>query len=89
MAFDNSEVKSMNSPLIVLSLSHDCTAGSDTGGFWVVSSSGLMVPVYGLLVVLLCWLSVVAIAGGPFKGGLAETLDNISAGSWCLEAGSC
>ena len=31
--FDNNNVKSINSPLIILSLRHDGTAGNDTGGF--------------------------------------------------------
>ena len=40
MAFDNNDVKSINSPLIILSLSHAGTAGSDTGGVCVVVSCG-------------------------------------------------
>ena len=40
MAFDKSKVKSMNSPLIILSFSRDGTAGSDTVGLWVVLNSG-------------------------------------------------
>ena len=52
MAFDNNDVKSMNSPLIILSLRSDDTAGSDTGGFWVALNNGSVVLVYRLLVVL-------------------------------------
>ena len=65
MAFDNNDVKSMKSPLIILSLSHDGTAGSDTGGLCVALNSGSAVAVYRLSVVLVCRLSVmVATAGG-------------------------
>ena len=38
MALDNNDVKSMNLPLMILSLSHDGTAGSDTGGLRVVAT---------------------------------------------------
>ena len=52
--FDNNDVKSMNSPLIILSFRHDGTAGSDTGGFWVAMNNGSVVLVYRLSVVLVC-----------------------------------
>ena len=46
MAFDNSDIKSMNSPVIILSLSHDGTAGSDTGGLCIALNSGSVAVVY-------------------------------------------
>ena len=83
MAFKNNDVKSVNSPHIILSLSHAGTAGSDTGGLRVVQSRGLLAAVNRFSVVLVCQLSVVAIGGGTFKGRLSETLDKSSADS-CL-----
>ena len=82
MALDNNDV---NSPLIILSFSHDGTAGSDTGGFWVALNSGTVVLACRLSVMLVCGLSVVVVvaigARRAFIGGLSETLDNTSAGS--------
>ena len=48
MAFDNNDVKSMNSPLIILSLSLDGTAGSatDAHGLWISLIGGSVVLVY-------------------------------------------
>ena len=69
----------MNSPLIILSLSHDGTAGSDTRGLWVALNSGSVVLVYGLSVVLVCGLSVMVAAAGALTGGLSETSDKTSA----------
>ena len=68
MAFDNHDVKSMNSPLIILSLSCDSTAGSNTGDFWVAFSTGSVVLVFGLLVVLVCGLLMMVVAGGALVG---------------------
>ena len=87
MDFDNNDVKSMNSPLITLSLRHNGTVGSYTGAFWVALNNGSVVLVYRLLVVLVCGLSEVLICGlsvmvvarGALIGGLSETSDNISA----------
>ena len=87
MAFDNNDVKSMNSPLAILSLRRDGTASSDTGGFWVALNNGSVVLVYrlwvvlvcGLSEVLVCGLSVMVVAGGALIGGLSEILDNIPA----------
>ena len=83
MAFDNNDVKSMNSPLIILSLSRDGTAGSDTVGLCVALNSGSVAVVYRLSLVLVCGLSVmVAAAGvlmGALTGGLSEASDKISA----------
>ena len=73
MALDNNDVKSINSPLIILSLSRDGTAGSDTGEFWVALNGGSVVAVYRLAVVLIHGLTVL--------GGLSETSDNTSADS--------
>ena len=75
MAFDNNDVESMNSPLIIFSLGHDGIAGSDTGWLWVALNSGSVVLVYGLSVVLVCGLSVMVAAMGVLIGGLSETLD--------------
>lgn len=75
MAFDNNDAKSMNSALIthcILSLSHDGTAGSDTGGLWVVLSGSSVVPVCRLPMMLVYRLTVVVVTGGSFKGGLSE-----------------
>ena len=79
MAFDNSDVKSMNSPLIILSLSRDGTAGSDTGGLCVALNSGSAAVVYRLSVVLVCGLSVMVAAAGALTGGLSEASDKTSA----------
>ena len=83
MAFDNNDVKSINSPLIILSLSRDGTAGSDTVGLCVALNSGSVAVVYRLSVVLVCGLSVmVAAAGtliGALTGGLSEAWDKTSA----------
>ena len=54
MAFDNNDVKLMNSFLIILSLSQAGTAGSDTGGLWVVLNHGSLVAVNRFSVVLVC-----------------------------------
>ena len=78
MTFDNNDVKSMNSPLIILSLSHDDTAGSDTGGLWVALNSGSVVLVYGLSVVLVCGLSMMVAVTRALIGGLSETSDKTS-----------
>ena len=48
MAFDNNDVKSMNSTLIILSLSLDVTAGSAT------DAHGLWISLIGGSVVLVC-----------------------------------
>ena len=69
----------MNSPLIILSLSHDGTAGSETGQLWVALNSGSVALVYRLSVVLVCGLSVMVAAAGALTGGLSETLDKTSA----------
>ena len=58
MAFDNNDVRSMNSPLIILSWSRDGTAGKDTGEFWVALTSGSVKPVCMLLEVRVCGLSL-------------------------------
>ena len=83
MAFDNSDIKSMNSPVIILSLSHDGTAGSDTGGLCVALNSGSAAVVYRLSVVLVCGLSVMVAAArgliGALTGGLSEASDKTSA----------
>ena len=63
MAFDNNDVKSMNSPLIILFLRHDGTASSDAGGFWVALNNGSVVLVYRLLVLLVCGLSSMLVCG--------------------------
>ena len=89
MAFDNNDVKSINSPLIILSLSRAGTAGSDTGGNCVVVSCGLLAAVKKFSVVLVCWLLVAPIdgEGGVLvvaiggKGGLLEASDKRSADS--------
>ena len=75
MALDNNDVKSMNSPLIILCLSRDGTAGSDTGEFWAAMNSGLVVPVCRLAVVLIHGLTCTVL------GGYSETSDNTSAES--------
>ena len=75
MALDNNDVKSMNSPLIILSLSRDGTSGSDTGEFWVALNSGLVVPV--------CRLAMVLTHGLTVLGGLSETSD-VLATSTCV-----
>ena len=92
MALVNNDVKSINSPLIILSFSRDGTAGNDTGGFWIALNSGTAVLVCRLSVMLVCGLSVVTVAVGArelFIGGLSETSDNTSAGSsgWGLVIG--
>ena len=87
VAFNNKDVKSMNSPLIILSLSHDGTADCDTGGFWIALNNGSVVLVYilsvllvcGLSAVLVCGLSVMVVARRALIGGLSETSQNISA----------
>ena len=79
MAFDNNDVKSMNSSLIILSLSRDGTAGSNTGGLWVALNSGSVVLVYRLLVVLVCELSVMVATVEALTGGLSESSDKTSA----------
>ena len=70
MAFDNNDIKSMDLPLIILSLSCAGTADRDTGGLWVVLSRGLLAAVNEFSVMFVCRLSIVAIGG---KGGLPET----------------
>ena len=67
MAFDNNDVKSINSPLIILSLSRAGTASSDTGRVCVVVSCGPLAAVKKFSVVLVCRLLVVPIDG---EGGL-------------------
>ena len=87
VAFDNNDVKSINSPLIILSLSHDGTANSVTVGFWIALNNGSVVLVYRLLValvcglsaMLVCGLSVMVVARSALIGGLSETSANISA----------
>ena len=89
MAFDNNDAKSINSPLIVLSLSCAGTAGSDTGGNYVVVSCGPLAAVKKFSMVLVCWLLVAPIdgEGGVLvvaiggKGGLSEASDKRSADS--------
>ena len=61
-ALDNNDVKSMNSPLIIVSFSRDVTTSSDTGGFWAALNSGTVVLVCRLSVMLVCGLSVVVVA---------------------------
>ena len=72
MAFDNNDVKSMNSPLIILSLSRDGTAGSDTGGLCVALNSGLVVVVYRLSVVLVC---IQIISDGGSRRSVDRSID--------------
>ena len=79
MAFDNSDVKSMNLSLIILSLRHGDTDSSNNGGFWEALNNGSVVLVYGLLVVLVCGLSVIVVARGALIGGLTEMSHNLSA----------
>ena len=57
MAFNNNDVKSMNSPLIILSRS--CTTGSDTGGVWLLN---------GVQIVGGTGVRIIGGAGGP--GGI-------------------
>ena len=71
MAFDKSKVKSMSSPLIILSFSRDGTAGSDTVGLWVALNSGSVALVRGL--------SMTTVAGGGFMVRLSDASDSTSA----------
>ena len=57
MAFDNIAEKSMNLSLIILSLKHDSTAGSENGGFWKAMNNVSVVLVYRLSVVLVWVIS--------------------------------
>ena len=60
-------------------LTHDATASSNTGGLWVVLNSDSVVLVYRLLVMLVCRLSVMVVAGGALTGGLSGTSNNTPA----------
>ena len=51
MASDNNDVKSMNSLLIILSLSHDGTTSSDTGELWVVLSNTVVQQCPGVWII--------------------------------------
>ena len=54
IAFANNDVKSMNSPLSILSQSRDGIAIIDTIELWVALTSGSVKPLCILLVVLVC-----------------------------------
>ena len=64
--------------LIILSLSRAGTAGSNTGGLWVVLSRDSLAAVNRFSVVLVCQLSAVVKVKGAFKGELSEISDKSS-----------
>ena len=68
----------INGTLIILPLSRAGTAGSNTGGLWVVLSCGSLAAVNRFLVALVCRLSAVAKLKGAFKGELSEISDKSS-----------
>ena len=65
----------INSPIIILSLRSDDTAGSNTGRFWVALNNGSVVLVYRLSVVLVCGLSAVLVCGVINDSGSWKNID--------------
>ena len=61
-----------------MSLSRAGTAGSNTGGLWVVLSRDSLAAVNRFSVVLVCQLSAVVKVKGAFKGELSEISDKSS-----------